>query len=611
MSLPANLKPWMEWLQHFDQQLAHLLGQLLLQIEPLFPQPKAQPMASDDEFDGFNGIINRGHYHRLLASEWVLADDMPDEFMRRAVEYEHHFLAPQLKEPRNDGNCLVIFDAGVHQLGSMRIFHVAMWILLAQRALQRGAEFRWAIAQQPDKVHTESTVDALKTLLNARTLSVVTEGIQQQWLDYLADKNNRVAEHWWVGSSEAVTPLPARLCPNRVSLQSLILTQQVHIELATRAVFRQLRVAEPQGKPFNKLLKGQFNSQPVRVAYEEPEEVNQDSLLIPQQSLYISPCSSYVALILRNHTVRVWRIPQHRETRMKLLSRNQFASERNGKFIAAAFNGKQFGGLFKGEQGLHAWLLPALGYAGSEYELVRQPGLLRKMPAVFRQGLPTGCLYVLDDAQMLVQWKSIWKNNAVATLQMLIANHVLAIKSAGTEHLVYAQQVGQQEIRIVRTRMITRGGGNDGRELQRLPLSTLPDKFLLCTNMSWFPAYDTAWAYYVQDDHAWYLGASYIQQTVRIQLAKEYRVLALLHDPFTPGPHKFYGYLGLLVLAANRRSIMLVYDNTERTVLVESSSDIMHVDISGHYLVWVSMDHTLHVLDLSTRKVHSHVDIRG
>lgn len=610
MSLPANLKPWMEWLQHFDQQLAQLLGQLLLQIEPLFPQPKAQPMASDNEFDGFNGIINRGHYHRLLASEWVLADDMPDEFMRRAVEYEHHFLAPQLKEPRNDGNCLVIFDAGVHQLGSLRIFHVAMWILLAQRALQRGAEFRWAIAQQPDKVHTESTVDALKTLLNARTLSVVTTDIQQQWLDYLADKNNQVAEQWWVGCSEAVTPLPARLCPNRVSLQSLILTQQVHIELATRAVFRQLRVVEPQGKPFNKLLKGQFNSQPVRVGYEEPEEVNQDSLLIPQQSLYISPCSSYVALILRNHTVRVWRIPQRSETRMKLLADNQFASAKNGRFIAATFNGKQLGGLFSSEYGLRGWLLPALGYAESEYDLVRQHGLLRKMPAVLCRSYDYDGLYVLDDAHMLVQWKKDRAEQAFPPRQMLIANQVLALQPAKAEQVVYAQQYGQQEIRIVRTRMMS-NGGNEGIELQRVGLSRPVSRFLMCVNISWFRDGDNAWAYYVQNDHAWYLGASFFQHTVCIQLNKEHRVLALLHDPFTVEPREVYGRLALLVLAANRRSIMLVYDNTERVVLVESGNDIMHVDISGHYLVWVSMEHTLHVLDLSTRKVHSHVDIRG
>ena len=602
MSLPANVKPWMEWLQHFDQQLAQLLGQVLLQLEPLFPQPKARPMASVDEFDGFNGIINRGQYHRLLASEWVLADDMPDEFMRRAVEHEHHFLAPQLKEPRNDGTCLVLFDAGVHQLGSLRIFHVAMWILLAQRALQRGAEFRWAIAQQPDMVHTDSTVDALKKLLNARTLSLVTADMQQQWLDYLDDKNNQVAEQWWVGCPEAVTSLPARLCPNRVSLQRLILANQVHIELATRAVFRQLRVAEPQGKPFNKLLKGQFKQLPELDLNVQQNVPAQESQLLPQQSLYISPCSTYIALICRDRRAKVWRIPKQPQIKMKLLSQNQFIDEKQGSFIAPLFAGKDFGGLFRKEDGLYGWMLPALGgYQETEHRLVRQPGRLQKMPAVLQASTYEDSVYVLDDTQTLVQWCKDRKQQQQCVVQKIVAQQVLALLVVDKTYLVHAQVHEQKELRLIRRHLS--GQGSHAMLLHKAICHQPISKVLLCRNISWQSKQDTAWALYISKQNLWQLGYPGLCVEQNIQLSKKYRVIALIEDQ--------EDQLALLVLEPERRRIELAYSAHQTEVLVSSGSEILHVDVHGDHLAWVTADQRIQVMNLRTQAVLCSMDIGG
>lgn len=591
--LSASLQPWMEWLQHFDQQLAQLLGKLLLQIDPLFPLPKSQPVAGVDEFDGFNGIINRGQYHRLLASEWVLADDLPDEFMRRAVEYEHMFLAPQLKEPRNDGTCLAIFDAGVHQLGGLRVFHVAMWILLAQRALQRGAEFRWAIAQQPQEVHRDTGIDALKKLLAARTLSVVTADMQQQWLDYLADKNHQVAEQWWVGCPEQLTSLSSALCPNRVSVQRLVLTQQVDIQLATRSVFKELRLAEPQGKHFNRLLQGQFNSLPVPDFTGQPDGLAQDSQLIPQQSLYVSPCSKYVALIVRGHRAYTWRIPKQLQSKMKQLSLHSFMDEKNGNFITAAFSGKEFGGLFMTDYGMHSWLWPSLSYREPAYPLVRRQGVLHKMPAVVQRSELYEAVFVLDDARTLVQWGRDRKPGHELE-QKVIAEQALALLAVDKDYLVYARLHDKKELRLIRSHLSV-NGGNHEMLLQKISCYQPVDKVLLCRNISWLSKKDCAWALYIGEQNLWQVGCGAAGTEQHIQLSKKHRVIALIENREDE--------LALLVLEPNRRNLELVFDAQHKEVLVSGRSEIVHADVQGDHLAWATADQQIHVMQISTQQM--------
>ena len=48
-------------------------------------------VAGDGEPDGYDGIASRGIYERLVTSEWLLADEEPDEFDRRAAMGEHTF----------------------------------------------------------------------------------------------------------------------------------------------------------------------------------------------------------------------------------------------------------------------------------------------------------------------------------------------------------------------------------------------------------------------------------------------------------------------------------------------------------------------------------------
>ena len=90
IALPRRLAHWGAQLSLFPEDIALVLGPMVARISALmggacFDQaPAGLP-------DGFHGISARGSYDRLLASEWLLSDELPDEFLRRAVSGEHLF----------------------------------------------------------------------------------------------------------------------------------------------------------------------------------------------------------------------------------------------------------------------------------------------------------------------------------------------------------------------------------------------------------------------------------------------------------------------------------------------------------------------------------------
>ena len=138
MDLPAALQPWQPWLQVFDADIVGVLGELLVRLDPLVGRGSAQVPAMALATEGVGGIDLRGSYERLLLSEWALAQDAPEEFLRRAAGGEHLFLAPHRVQPRTDALIVVVFDAGPLQWGAPRLLQVALWILLARRAVEIG-----------------------------------------------------------------------------------------------------------------------------------------------------------------------------------------------------------------------------------------------------------------------------------------------------------------------------------------------------------------------------------------------------------------------------------------------------------------------------------------
>jgi hypothetical protein len=157
---------------------------------------------------GYDGIASRGTYDRLLPVEWLLQDAMPDEFLRRAVSGEHSFLRRAHTRGAAGRRCVVLFDAGPEQLGAPRIAHLALLILLAQRAeAQRGA-LEWGVLQQTDApLNTAVTRYTVRGLLRARTSRCMSSADLDRWLAFTMVQGTE-SELWLIGA-ENVVPLAA------------------------------------------------------------------------------------------------------------------------------------------------------------------------------------------------------------------------------------------------------------------------------------------------------------------------------------------------------------------------------------------------------------------
>ena len=182
MDLPEVLKPWAAELAIFPRDLALSLGPLVRRLSLAIGPLGKLRHSREGEVDGFDGLTHRGSYERLLATEWLFADEAPEEFLRRAAAGEHTFLRIARPEPDGSRASVALFDAGPTQIGSPRIAHLATLIVLARRAAAAGASFGWGIIQDPEiPLSSEVSASAISRLLAARTVSDTTEATLRAW----------------------------------------------------------------------------------------------------------------------------------------------------------------------------------------------------------------------------------------------------------------------------------------------------------------------------------------------------------------------------------------------------------------------------------------------
>lgn len=182
MDLPRALSSWGPFLGIFPRDLAVSLGPVLNRLSFAVGHLQVRRQSGDGEPDGYDGLSRRGSYERLLTSEWTLADEMPDEFLRRAAMGEHLFLGVSRPVPAASRVSAAVFDAGPGQLGSPRIAQLAALIVLARRAEAAGARFAWGILQEPDApLFQEVTEASVVRLLQARTPHEATDAQIAAW----------------------------------------------------------------------------------------------------------------------------------------------------------------------------------------------------------------------------------------------------------------------------------------------------------------------------------------------------------------------------------------------------------------------------------------------
>ena len=138
-SLPAGLEPWGEALSILTPALAKSLLPLLHGLDDLINRRDNGPGASGP-LDGYDGLTTRGIPERILASQWLLAQELPLEFLRRAAQNELLYLAPAYRRPQPRGRVVVLVDNGPDQLGAPRLVQLAALIVLHRRSTVRGAD---------------------------------------------------------------------------------------------------------------------------------------------------------------------------------------------------------------------------------------------------------------------------------------------------------------------------------------------------------------------------------------------------------------------------------------------------------------------------------------
>jgi hypothetical protein len=189
--LPSGLASWGESVAALDVRLATALGPLLRTLDDMIG--RVDVVGGDSGHpDGYDGSTNRGDLGRLLMEEWLLAHELPDEFVRRAAEKELTYLRPahQLLAPR--GRTIAVVDTGPEQLGVGRLVQLAALVVLHRRSRAGGTDLEVRLVPGTKRVQGELG-EILSEWLRARTVAVPGDGDVQGALT-----NVDAADHVWL-----------------------------------------------------------------------------------------------------------------------------------------------------------------------------------------------------------------------------------------------------------------------------------------------------------------------------------------------------------------------------------------------------------------------------
>lgn len=213
-TLPRALAPWADKLALFPRDLALSLAPLLPRLHGLLGAPGPSAGATGEP-DGYDGIARRGSYERLLASEWLLLEEIPDEFLRRVVSSEHVFLHLARRPAVAGRHGVVLFDAGPEQLGAPRIAHLAALIVLAARLEEHKGTLSWGMLQDETATLRQGlSAASIPELFLGRAWRRAAAADVARWLGL--GPVATASERWLVGA-EDLRPLP--LPPRTFALQ--------------------------------------------------------------------------------------------------------------------------------------------------------------------------------------------------------------------------------------------------------------------------------------------------------------------------------------------------------------------------------------------------------
>ncbi|MDC0712635.1 hypothetical protein POL68_29495 [Stigmatella sp. ncwal1] len=271
-SLPPALRPWAAQLAIFPEDLALSLGPHVARLSAVIGALRPRGETRGGEPQGYDGLTRRGPYERLLLTEWLLAQEAPDEFVRRAAFGEQAFLQRSFQSPQGARRTLVLLDAGPDQLGAPRIAHLALLMVLARRAAAAGAGFAWGVLQtSPDRgFFTEVTPATVQSWLEARSTQPAQAEHVAWWREALAP--GPAPEDGWLVGSAWLARLPEAAGLSRVEVSEEVTPKnpRLSVTVARAARLPTTVVLElPAPETCVRLLRNPFSAhtaRPVRVA---------------------------------------------------------------------------------------------------------------------------------------------------------------------------------------------------------------------------------------------------------------------------------------------------------------------------------------------------------
>ncbi|SFQ15249.1 hypothetical protein SAMN05443579_12524 [Variovorax sp. PDC80] len=441
--LPEALRPWHPWLAWFAPELTGELGALLQRMQPLLGRFRGQVKATAPEFDGLDDLRRRGRYERLLATEWLLADELPDEFLRRAASSEHLFLAPRPRAREAEKGIVALFDAGPLQWGAPRLGQLALWILLARRAAQTGSLLQWGTLQQPGVLRDAQDAKQLRALLLGRSFVPADAAQAAAWRLALEKLERAPGECWLIGEAAVDPPAAERWTSHRVRLRRAVQGDVLEVSLSDVAGVRHAQLPLPATKAAVRLLKGEFAPSPPKDLHQRHR-----ARVSLQRPPVIGWQGRHVAVpLLDQPGAAVYFVPQQGQKKAGKIGHQHWRDQ--AAPLALAFGGKRLGGVLNSEAAMYFWQVPGLAAiveAQEEDRLSAPPGLGVWLPMAWlrHRGVQKVCL--LDRAGRLVSWtaRAASRPKPEEASPALVERSVLCISQWADDALVYvARRSGQ------------------------------------------------------------------------------------------------------------------------------------------------------------------------
>lgn len=232
MLLPKPLRPWIAELDLFPDDIARCLGEMVKKLSVFLGQMDRAVLFGLTEPDGYSGLQSKPAYERLLLSEWLLADELPEEFERRAVMGEHLFLKRHTQHSVNSRISIALFDCGPDYIGTPRLVQLALIILLHRKALSMKSQLLWGILQNPGVLYNDVTPHNLTTFLKAHSALRVNEFHIDQWKEYLSTQTQ--VNGLWINSETIPDKFcdEARIAPYLIGIEDELIPEERSLKLS-------------------------------------------------------------------------------------------------------------------------------------------------------------------------------------------------------------------------------------------------------------------------------------------------------------------------------------------------------------------------------------------